>query len=736
MRSIRGKILIAITACAIISVLVSNILITNIGSRGIYDEARARLEYQSKEIGQRIQALLTSTEMTVDNTASTLENTIDIKKFQVEKTYKGLTETNIKRVLTYVVENLDGAHEAFYIFDPSLDIDEYQFSMVMKDGDVKFNEHPINISDYKVADENNPPEDVAWFFEAKLAGAEARKNKEPMPGFWSEPYFDEISGTTLISYVQPVYKYFTFVGVTGVSFDYNVIENQVKNEQVYETGHAFLLDENYNFLYHESFEAGKNITDMGEGITDLHTAMMAKETGIQEYSLNGKSKISGFAKLSNGWTIGVAPPLNEIFEARDGMMKTFIMILIAVVVISAIIATFLSSMLAKPLNLVTKSLTSVSSLDLLPDTNIDKLKLAKDETGRMAGQLDLMKTSLTDIVMRLQGLSSELFTKSENMTMVSNDSVESINMVHASIENLTLGANDQAVEAQKSNEELLVLNDKINTVMTSVEKVREYSNSTKELNESSIEVVETLRKSTIETAENTDVMESNVSELLRKSNQIEEIVNVINNIASQTNLLALNASIEAARAGEAGRGFAVVADEIRKLAVQTAESTSKIEEFTVEIEKQVQVVSENIQVARSNVDQTEEVTTNVEYSISNTIESVNGIINLIEQLTTELLEVNSSKDVVVNSISNIAAVTEESSAATDSVSSMMENQIGNMTEIQCMTSEIAQVAEMIESEMHKFKVEGTMINTEIVEEVVEEHIEVIEEAIESTENLS
>ena len=55
-------------------------------------------------------------------------------------------------------------------------------------------------------------------------------------------------------------------------------------------------------------------------------------------------------------------------------------------------------------------------------------------------------------------------------------------------------------------------------------------------------------------------MENNVAELLRKSNQINEIVDVIKSIASQTNLLALNASIEAARAGEAGRGFAVVAD--------------------------------------------------------------------------------------------------------------------------------------------------------------------------------
>lgn len=92
-----------------------------------------------------------------------------------------------------------------------------------------------------------------------------------------------------------------------------------------------------------------------------------------------------------------------------------------------------------------------------------------------------------------------------------------------------------------------------------------------------------------------------INSLVERSREINDILNIIEGIASETNILALNASVEAARAGEFGKGFAVVASEIRKLASNTRESSQTISQNIFQIQKDVEQASKAVEVITNEV---------------------------------------------------------------------------------------------------------------------------------------
>ncbi|WP_242347954.1 methyl-accepting chemotaxis protein [Mucispirillum schaedleri] len=342
---------------------------------------------------------------------------------------------------------------------------------------------------------------------------------------------------------------------------------------------------------------------------------------------------------------------DNIIASQKKALLTSSFFAVLAIILAFIVILSLNISVIKPLDVLVARISNLTNGDGDLTKRID-IK-SKDEFGELAAHVNSFIENVQIIIKEVKDATNEVASGNNELA--------------ATMEELSTTFDSQAKQ--------------ISDMVLSMDTVRDISNETSQALDTNMDILEGAAVKTqsgadqlngvqqdMMTIKNETVsLEAVISELADSSNQIGEILSVINDIANQTNLLALNAAIEAARAGEAGRGFAVVADEVRKLAERTQHATGEIESIIGSLQQKSNLASvemtksvESVQAGVDNIGETNE-------GFKSAVESVMDLHREMKTVAESVSNQYSTILTVVDNTQVIAAGIEESNQAVSEV---------------------------------------------------------------------
>lgn len=302
-----------------------------------------------------------------------------------------------------------------------------------------------------------------------------------------------------------------------------------------------------------------------------------------------------------------------------------------------VVGIYITRSITRPVAELVTSAKRLSEGDLTTDIVVR----SGDEVGRLAEAFRKMSQQLRDLLKQI-GLKAdlvaasaqELSASSQQATSVSTENSATMNQISTSVGDVAASVQQIAAAATKAK---MVAGEGEKGVSRVAEQMKSITNATEEIGKV-------------------------ITGLSKKSKDINQITNLITDIADQTNMLALNAAIEAARAGEQGRGFAVVADEVRKLAEQSAKAAGEINMLILDIQAEAGEAVEKMEQNGKEVMAGTQIAQEAGLSFREITSAVGG-------LTERLREISAAANQMVNGIQSVAAASEEQSAAAEEVAS-------------------------------------------------------------------
>jgi twitching motility protein PilJ len=289
--------------------------------------------------------------------------------------------------------------------------------------------------------------------------------------------------------------------------------------------------------------------------------------------------------------------------------------------------------------------------------------VTEDFTGAIADamnftidQLRTLVSTIKDSVVKLatatdatQSISMELAQASRNQAQEITGASAAINEMAVSIEQVSANASESATVAEKSVDIAKKGGEVVRNTITGMDTIRE-------------QIQETSKR---------------IKRLGESSQEIGDIVSLINDISDQTNILALNAAIQASMAGEAGRGFAVVADEVQRLAERSGNATKQIEALVKTIQTDTNEAVISMEASTAEVVHGARLAQDAGVALEEIERVSKSLADLIQNISNAARQQAASAGHVSNTMNVIQEITNQTSEGTQNTA----NSIGKLAEL-------------------------------------------------------